>query len=474
MIPTTIAAIATGLDRGDFSAREVVEETLRRIARSDDRIQAWLRLCPERALEEADASDARRAAGRRLGALDGIPFGIKDIIDSAGVETTCASDVLAGNVPTEDATAVARLRAAGAIAVGKVNTHAFAYGVVSPPTRNPWNADHIPSGSSGGSGAAVAATHVPLTLGTDTGCSIRAPAALCGITGLKPTFGRVPKDGVAVLCWSLDHVGPMCWTAEDAAIALNALAGHGLRDPTSSRRPGEDFTRELGQPIGGLRIGMPGGYFTSHFPAVSAAIETAANTLGQLGATLCPIAAAPTVGGLTPHVPGLAIHFSEPLAWHANRFSRQRGDYPGDVATFLQHGAAMLATDYINARRYRSRFNLEMQRLYERHQIDVLITPTVPVTAGAVGQEDYRSADGLVEDLVWASVRCAFPFNMTGQPALTVPCGFDDAGLPIGLQIAGRPWAEATVLRIGHAFQHATDWHTRRPPMVDSAAARSA
>ena len=471
MIPTTIAAAASGLDRGDFSARELLSETLRRIGRTDHQVRAWLRLCPDRALQEADASDTRRAAGRTLGPLDGVPFGIKDIIDSEGVETTSGSDVLAGNVPARDATAVARLRAAGAIAVGKVNTHAFAYGVLTPPTRNPWNTDHVPSGSSGGSGASVAAAHVPLALGTDTGCSIRAPAAVCGITGLKPTFGRVPKDGVAVLSWSLDHVGPMAWTAEDAALTLNVLAGRSDRDSTSSRRPTEDFTRDLHRSLAGLRIGLPAGYFSSHFPAITAAVATAATTLQALGATLRPIASSPTVNGLPPHIPGLAIHFAEPPSWHAGRLRRQRDDYPPDVATFLQHGEVMLATDYINARRYRRRFGLEMRRFYDRHQVDLLITPTVPVTAGAAGQTDYRSDDGLVEDLVWASVRCAFPFNMTGQPALTVPCGFDDAGLPIGLQIAGRPWAESTVLRVGHAFQQATDWHTRRPALADAATA---
>ena len=474
MIPTTIAAASAGLDRGDFSARELVAETLQRIERSDGQVHAWLRICADRALQEADTSDARRKAGGTLGPLDGVPFGIKDIIDSAGVETTSGSEVLAGNVPDRDATAVARLRASGAIAVGKVNTHAFAYGVLTPPTRNPWNTNHIPSGSSGGSGACVAAAHVPLALGTDTGCSIRAPAALCGVTGLKPSFGRVPKDGVAVLCWSLDHVGPMCWTAEDAALALNVLAGHSERDSTSSRRPTEDFTRDLGESLKGLRIGVPGGYFSSHFPAVTAAVDAAAETLRQIGATLRPISSAPTVNGLPPHIPGLAIHFSEPLSWHAGRLRRQRDDYPDDVALFLQHGGPMLATDYINAGRYRRRFGLEMKRFYDRHQVDVLLTPTVPVTAGAVGQTDYRSDDGLVEDLVWASVRCAFPFNMTGQPALTVPGGFDEAGLPIGLQFAGRPWAEATVLRVGYAFQQATEWHTRRPALADAASAGSA
>ena len=426
------------------------------------RIKAWVRLCPAEARQEAAAADARRKAGAAYGPLDGVPYGMKDIVDTAGLETTSSSKVLVGNVPATDATVVRRLRAAGAVLLGKVNTHPFAYGVVTPPTRNPWNTNHVPGGSSGGSGAAVAADQAPFTIGTDTGGSIRIPACLCGITGLKPTFGRVPKDGVAVLSYSLDHVGPMCWSAEDAALVLNAIAGPSPRDPNSAKTAVEDYARDLHTPIKGLRIGVAGGYFTSHFPGVNDAIAKVAQALAGLGGEVREIAP-PLVRDIPPHHPGFAIHLADATSWHVVRLRRQGGDYPPDVASFLKQGELMLATDYINAQRYRSLYNTAMRELYDRERLDALVLPTVPVTAGAIGQAEYRATDGFVEDLVFASIRCTFPFNMTGQPALTVPCGFDENRLPFGLQIVGRPWQEALVLRIGHQYQQVTDWHQRRP-----------
>ena len=464
--PLTVAAIARALAAGECSALEIADGCLRRIEETDAAIKAWSRLCADRARHEAAASDARRARGAARGPLDGVPFGVKDIIDTEGVETTCSADLLAGNVPQTDATTVARLRAAGAVMLGKVNTQPFAYGVTTPPTRNPWSLDHVPGGSSGGSGAAVAARQVPFALGTDTGGSIRIPAALNGVTGLRPTFGRVPKDRTAVVGYSLDTVGPLCLTAEDAGFVLNVIAGYTPDDPSAARVPPTDFTADLSEagdprPLQGLRVGLMGGYFTSRFPDVTEAVHAAAAVLEQLGASVRDIPA-PTVDGIAPHVPGFAVRMPEAAAWHAGRIRRQEADYPPITVRLIRPGDFILATDYINGRRYRRRYGAVMRRLY--NDFDVTITPTVPAPAVRQGETHYHSPDGFEEELVFGTIRCTFPFSLTGQPVLTVPCGFTANALPVGLQIAGRPWAETAILRVGHAFQQATDWHDRRPP----------
>ena len=462
MDPFTVERLDAGLQGGEFSSREIVQHALKRIDESDPTLKAWVTLAPDRALAEADAADARRTQGRRLSPLDGIPYACKDLIDTAGVETTSSSKVLRGNIPDRDATVVQRLHQAGAVMLGKTNTHEFAFGILSPPTRNPWdsNAPRTPGGSSGGTAAAVAAGHVPFGLGTDTGGSIRIPASLCGVTGLKATMGRVPKDGVAVLTWSMDHVGPLCWTAADAALVLNALAGHGDLDPTTSRRPTVDYTAPLHRPLHGLRAGVALGYFTTHYPYIAAAFDQAVQELRQLGVETPDVPTPPSLDRTQETGAGLN---AEASAWHGARMRRQPQDYAPDVRRWLKQGELVLATDYINARRNRARISADLRRLFDDHRLDVLLTPTVPATAAEFGQEEYVAPDGFREPVMAASLRGTWPFNLTGQPALTVPCGFDDQALPVGFQIAGRPWDEATVLRIGHQYQRVTDWHLRRP-----------
>lgn len=458
----TVERLDAGLQAGEFSSREIVAQALERIGNTDATLQAWVTLAADRALAEADAADKRRAEGRRIGPLDGIPYACKDLIDTAGVETTSSSKVLRHNIPSRDATVVQRLHAAGAVMLGKTNTHEFAFGILSPPTRNPWDAAtaRTPGGSSGGTAAAVAAEHVPFGLGTDTGGSIRIPAALCGITGLKATMGRVPKDGVAVLTWSMDHVGPMCWTARDAALVLNALAGHTDLDATAARKPVPDYTSSLDRPIEGLRVGVAIGYFTTHYPDIAAAFDEAVAALQQLGAVVSEVHM-PRSLDLTQET-GAGLN-AEASAWHGPRMRRQADDYQPDVRGWLKQGELVLATDYINARRNRTRIAADMRDLFNEHRLDVLVTPTVPTTAAVFEQEEFVAPDGFREPVMVASLRGTWPFNLTGQPALTVPCGFDGQGLPVGLQIAGRPWDEAQVLRVGHQFQLATDWHRRRP-----------
>lgn len=463
MVPFTISHLAAGLEAGEFSSREIVEQALKRIDESDATLKAWVTLAPEFALAEADAADARRAAGRRLGPLDGIPYACKDLIDTKGVATTSSSKVLRGNVATRDAGVVQRLRQAGAVMLGKTNTHEFAFGILSPPTRNPWDANtaRTPGGSSGGTASAIAAGHVPFGLGTDTGGSIRIPAALCGITGLKATMGRVPKDGVAVLTWSMDHVGPMCWTAADAALVLNVLAGHSDADSTTARRPIDDYTAKLDLPLQGIRAGVAVGYFTTHYPAIAAAFDKAVDDLRELGAET-PEISMPASLDLTQET-GAGLN-AEASAWHGPRMRSQADDYAPDVRRWLKQGELVLATDYINARRNRARISADVRRIFDDHRLDVLLTPTVPTTAAAFDQDEYVAPDGFREPVMVASLRGTWPFNLTGQPAVTVPCGFDDQGLPVGLQIASRPWDEATTLRVGHQYQRVTDWHQRRPP----------
>ncbi len=462
----TVRAIADGLAAGEFSSREITQHLLDHIERTDGTIKAFNRVAPEHALQAADASDKRRRAGAAQGPLDGVPYAAKDLVETAGIETTSSSKVLEGHIPTQSASTVERLDAAGAVLVGKTNTHQFAYGVQTPPTRNPWDMEtpRVPGGSSGGTGAAVATGQIPFGLGTDTGGSIRIPACVNGVTGLKATFGRIPKDGVHVLSYALDHIGPLCWTAEDAALALNVLAGYDARDLNSSKQPTEDYTAHLGEGVRGLRVAVPRNYFNSHYPGVTAPFEAAVAELKTAGAQVFAVTIPKAIELVEPA--GFGISLAESAAWHAGPMRRQGPDYQDDVRSFIQIGEVMLATDYINAQRYRTRFNAEMRELWKQERIDVLVTPTMPVTAARHGQMEYEAPDGFQETLMSASIRCCLPFNMTGQPALTVPCGFDEQGLPVGLQIVARPWADALTLRVGHAYQQATDWHTKRPPLA--------
>ena len=466
-LPDTVAAIARGLAAGDFSSREITEHCLKRIAEVDKTLQAFSVLCTDKARADADAADTRRKRGTSIGPLDGVPYCAKDLYDTAGVETTSSSKTLKGNVPAQDASTVAWLRRAGSVLLGKTYTHEFACGAATPPTRNPWNLAHVPGGSSGGTGAAVAAGEVPWGLGTDSGGSIRIPSCWNGLSGLKPTFGRVPKDGVAVLSWSTDHTGPLCHTAEDVAMAMNVLAGYTGRDPNSARKPSEDYTRNLDQPITGLKIGMPVNYFPSHMPAVSTAVADAINQLKRLGTDVREVTMPPRLD-LAKYA-AFALWMAEAAAAHSLRFFRHKGDYQPDVRDLISTGHLILATDYINMQRYRQKVNSDIRRVWDESGIDVLVTPTAPATAFRPGQAEYRAPDGWSEGVLAAAVHNTSPFNLTGQPALTVPCGFDENNLPIGLQIVGRPWAEGLVIRVGHAYQQGTDWHTKRPAVAAAA-----
>jgi aspartyl-tRNA(Asn)/glutamyl-tRNA(Gln) amidotransferase subunit A len=450
----------------EVSPVEVVRAHLDRISALDGGLAAFITVCEEGALEGAREAERAVMAGQTLGPLHGVPVGLKDLFDTRGVLTTGgARKILGDRVPETDATVVARLRAAGAVVLGKLNMHEFAYGPEGlndhyGHARNPWDSlvHRITGGSSSGSGAAVAAGLCPIALGSDTGGSIRIPASLCGITGLKPTYGRASRAGVLPLAWSMDHVGPMTRSAADAALVLSAMAGYDPADPSTSVLPVPDYRAALTGTITGLRVGALSAYFLEvAAPAVQAAVSAALRRLEQLGAVVDEVRLESI-----EHVPAAAaaIVACEAFAYHAPWLRRQPGDYQRDVRERLRLGAFISGPQYVRAQQFRGEVRDEVNRLLTRR--DVLVAPSTPITATPVGQAQVAIGDAQ-SDVRSALISFTRPFNLSGHPACSIPCGFSTEGLPIGLQIIGRPFDEATILRVADAYQRATDWHTRRP-----------
>lgn len=445
---------------------EVVQAHLERIAALDGKLKCYITVLGDSALEAAKTAEAAVMSGNGVGPLHGVPVGLKDLYCTRGVKTTGGSKILGDWVPSEDATVVSRLAAAGAIVLGKLNMHEFAYGPegLNPHYGTPWNpwdaATHrICGGSSSGSGAAVAAGLCPGALGSDTGGSIRIPSSLCGITGIKPTYGRVSRAGVLPLAWSLDHVGPMCRTAADCALMLGAMAGYDPRDPTTSVLPAPDYLAALTGQVKGLRIGvLRAFYLESTDPAARALVEGAVKTLEGLGASAQEVNLE-----LPKHAAGAsyAVISPEAYAYHEGWIKTRPRDYGADVRQRLLVGAFVSGADYLKGQRVRALIRDEVDRALGK--LDVLVCATTPMPAPAVGQNEVTI--GAEKQPVRPNlIRFTRPFNLTGHPAASVPCGFTAAGLPVGLQIIGRPFDEATVLRAADAYQRATDWHTRRPP----------
>jgi aspartyl-tRNA(Asn)/glutamyl-tRNA(Gln) amidotransferase subunit A len=445
---------------------EVVRAHLDRIAAVDSKLRAFITVCADSALESARAAEADLMAGRVVGRLHGVPWAPKDLYSTRGVRTTGGSKILADSVPSEDSTVVARLARAGAILLGKLNMHEFAYGPEGlnahyGDARNPWSADahRITGGSSSGSGAAVAAGLAPGSLGSDTGGSIRIPASLCGITGLKPTYGRVSRAGVLPLAWSMDHVGPMTRTARDCALMLSVIAGYDPADPTTSVLPVPDYGAALTGNVKGLRVGLLRAHFTEAAAAdVRAAVEATAKQLEQAGAVVDEVNLTQVM-----HVAAgsAAIVASEALAYHAPWMRSRPQDYQPDVRERLRLGAFVNGAHYVRAQQIRALVTREVDEALARR--DVLLAPATPLVAPVLGEREAALGDG-PSDVRAALLRCTRPFNFSGHPACAAPCGFTPGGLPIGLQIVGRPFDEATVLRVVDAYQRMTDWHTRRPP----------
>ena len=450
----TIAEAARALRNRKISSAELTHEALSRIERLNPKLNAFITLTGESALDASRRADAELAAGADRGPLHGIPIAHKDLFFTRGVRTTGGSKIYEHFVPDHDAAVVEKLAAAGAVSLGKLNMHELAFGITSAnphfgAVRNPWNPDHIPGGSSGGSGAAVAAEMVFAATGSDTGGSIRIPAALCGTVGLKPTYGRVSRFGAMPLAFSLDHMGPLTRSVRDAGLVLNAVAGHDPRDPASAPRPVPDFVPEANCHIHGLRIGVPDAYFFERLDSeVEAAVRRTLSQAEALGAVVKPVRL-PDVAAVT--AAGMMIQFSEVAAVLEPHLAN-RNLFGKDVLALVDQGRFLTAADYINAQRQRRQSQLDFRAVWR--EVDCLITPTTAVPAVRIGETLVRIGDQ-EEEIRSANTRLVRPFNALGLPALSLPCGLTSVGLPIALQIVGRPFDEPSILRVGAALEDA-------------------
>ncbi|MEU1669879.1 amidase [Streptomyces sparsogenes] len=444
----SLTAASEAIRTRKLSPVELVDSVLDRLETVEPRLEAYVTVTPEQARRAARKAEQDVAAGRLRGPLQGIPMGLKDLIDVAGAATTASSRVRADHRADADSTVAARLTAAGAILIGKTHTHEFAYGLTTPQTHNAWDRDRVAGGSSGGSAVAVAAGSATFALGTDTGGSIRVPAALNGVVGLKPTYGLVPRHGVTSLSWSLDHVGPITRTVEDAALVLAALAGHDPRDPASLATSG-DYRPGAGTDLTGLRVGVPGNYYFDQVdPEVEAAVRRAIDTLESLGARLVEVEI-PMTRYIQATQWGLMV--PEATAYHERTLRAVPELYQADVRILLEAGELMPTGDYLRAQRSRTLMRQAWARVLD--DVDVIAAPTVPVTAVKADQDTVTWSDGTVEGVSDAYVRLSAPANITGVPSLSVPVGNDTAGLPIGMQLLGRPLGESVLLRMGHAYE---------------------
>ena len=464
LLGLTIAKASKALCARELSPLELTQAYLSRIERLDSRVNAYITVTAERALADARGATAEIASGKWRGPLHGIPIGLKDLYETAGIRTTGGAKIHAEHIPAADCTVARRLREAGTVLLGKLNTHEYAYGVTTNnphygPTRNPWNLEHIPGGSSGGSGAAIAAGLATATTGTDTGGSIRMPASVCGVVGLKPTYGRVSKAGVLPLSYLFDHTGPITRTVEDAALVLNAIAGYDPADATTVRIPVADYTSALGEGLRGLRIGVPRPYFFAHLEdEVASTVERAISELRGLGAELRDL----EIPGLDAGVGALfGLVLAEAKEIHAHSLRTRAADFGADVRDLLSSPMPD-AMSLMQALRARDALCVSFRQALE--SVDLLLTPTTPIVAARIGAESVRYG-GREESVLGAMIRCTAPFNATGQPALSLPCGFTRAGLPVGLQLVGRAFDEVTVLRAGHAYEQATGWHQKNPAL---------
>ena len=459
----SLAEASRLVESKQVSPVDLVDACLERIGAVQDTLKCYISVY-EQAREVAKAAETMIAAGYWLGPLHGLPIALKDNVGLKGLRTTAGSKVLGDWIPEEDATVAARLRGAGAIFIGKTNLHEFAWGGTTDnphhgTARNPWDTERFPAGSSGGSGAAVAARTCFGALGTDTGGSVRLPAAINGIVGIRPTIGRVSNYGVIPLAWSMDTVGSMTRTVEDCAILFNAIAGHDPRDGGSALEATTDYTADLDKGVKGMRIGLIPDYFFSHLqPAVHDAVRGAIDILVGLGATTHDVTVENIHGNISAQ---LTVESCEPSAYHQAWLRERPGDYGEDVRTLLEIGELIPAPTYIQAQRYRQLLRSEFLEAFK--SVDVFICPTLPFTATPVGATTVVIENGVEEDMLSAIMQFTGVPSLTGMPSLVVPCGFDEDGLPVGMQIMGRPFDEATLFRAGAAFQAATEYHQRAP-----------
>jgi aspartyl-tRNA(Asn)/glutamyl-tRNA(Gln) amidotransferase subunit A len=443
---------------------ELTRACLARIEALNPALNAFITVTAESALVEAHRAESEVQHGRWRGPLHGIPIALKDLIDTAGVRTTGASALFKDRIPQEDATVVKRLKAAGAVRLGKLNMHEFAYGGTSVPSfygrvSNPWDLQRITGGSSGGSAAAVAAGLCYAALGSDTGGSVREPAALCGIVGLKPTYGRVSTRGVIPLSWSLDHIGPMTRTVIDSAIVLQTIAGYDPDEVTSQDRAVGNYLEPLRKSRGRLRIGIPRKFFYADLdPEIQSAVDQALKVLVAVGAEVTDVP-------LEVSTDRTVIR-AEAYTYHAEFIAKNPELYLPETLAKLRMGASIDGPTYIRARQDLDRLRRSMLSVFST--IDFLLTPTTPVVAPKAS--DYPSTFEGALALDGTLLHNTRAFNIFGIPTISIPCGITRAGLPIGLQISGPPWQEQRVLALARAFEEATDWHTRRPPRLQGSA----
>lgn len=452
-----ISALSDLIARRKVSPVEIVGALLDRIDRYDATLHTYITVCRDAAMHAAKLAERAAFAGRRRGPLHGLPVSHKDISWTRGVRTTAHSRTLLDFVPEHDATHVRHLRRAGMILLGKTHTTEFANGgmEIFGTTRNPWDLAHYAGGSSAGSASALAAGLAVAATGSDTGGSIRVPASFCGIVGLKPTYGRVSRYGVIPLSWTMDHAGPMTRTVQDCAMMLNAMAGYDPLDPTTARVPVPDFTVGLTKGIKGLVLGVPQQhYFEGLDPEVERVVRAALRLLEHLGARLEPVTL-PLAGQLEPAYQ--VIVAVEAFAAHAARLRQQAAEYSARSRRRIACGAFYSAVEYERALQIRRMWMQELDGVMQR--VDALVTPTLPYPAFTI--EVQRTGP---PDSSWGTRQ----FNLSGLPALTVPCGFTDTSLPVGLQFAAGAFDEATLFRVGHAYEQAAGWHTRRPSLTEA------
>jgi aspartyl-tRNA(Asn)/glutamyl-tRNA(Gln) amidotransferase subunit A len=479
----TIHDLGARLKRREVSSVELTEAVFARIAATDERIHSYVTLCRESALEEARRADERLKTGGNGSPLLGVPIALKDIFLTKGVRTTCCSKILGNFVPPYDGTAVAKLKSAGAVLVGKTNMDEFAMGSSTENsafsvTHNPWNLDRVPGGSSGGSASAVAADQCIGALGTDTGGSIRQPAACCGIVGLKPTYGRVSRFGVIAFASSLDQVGPMAKDTADCALLLEAIAGHDSADSTSVPADVPQYVKALDGNVKGMKVGLPKEYFISGMqPELEKAVKDAVKTLEQNGAEIVEVS--------LPHTEyAVAVYYIIATAEASSNLARYDGmkygfrasakdltetylktrqeGFGAEVKRRIMLGTYALSAGYydayyLKAQKVRALIKKDFDEAFKR--CDVIVTPTAPTTAFKIGEKTADPLQMYLSDIFTISV------NLAGVPGMSLPCGFDEAGMPIGLQIIGRHFDEARLLKVAHAYESATEWHKKKPKL---------
>ncbi len=479
----TLAGLRSGLDKREFSAVEITKAYLERIAATNPVINTFITICNETALAEAEAADRLIAAGQ-VSTLTGVPIAAKDIFNTAGLRTTCGSHILENYVSPYDATAIERIKKQNAVILGKLNMDEFAMGSSNEnsafgPVRNPWNTDCVPGGSSGGSAASVAARQTAAALGTDTGGSIRQPASHCSVVGLKPTYGRVSRYGVVAYASSLDQVGPVTRDVRDCALLLQAIAGYDSSDSTSVDTPVPDYQAVLDGDLGGVRIGLPKEYFIDGLDAdVRSSVEQAVATYRDLGAEIIDVSLPHTTYAVACYYLIATAEASSNLArYDGVRFGLRAERAENLIDMYMQSRAAgfgaevkrriMLGTYalssgyydayYLKAQKVRTLIRQDFLEAFDK--VDTLLTPVAPTPAFAMGEKVNDPLQMYLSDIY------TIPVNLAGTCAMSLPCGFSAAGLPIGMQLIGKPFDEATILHTAHAFEQATEWHKRRPEL---------